>query len=371
MFTSDGCEMTDQAKQNRRNFVTSMMGGSLAAAAAAGLPAAEAQAESLPPEGLSADDAMAHYWNKPLSELVDIGPYNATPAEMERHRVYANLVLALLHGYFNGNKDGETGEYPWQPSQRIAGTGTQSLYAGGRYLGHNICCIAVDGDGDIIDGDFNHNSIFNSSVDHAEARLIQRIFSLAAGFIHLRRGLHTRQFQQLRHGHIVFHFQVEGRTLQFDLPRTSDIEIDAHTPRAAGTLKLDRHRHSPTLGVLLDARLYIGLQMTFVERQTRFDLQVTVIDRAQLDAHDHAFRLCGRGSKARHRAQHASPQLPTGLARLPGLIAVEPALHSGHSSGFQVCTVTSASACVVNPSAANGLPPERLTKHAAACALAP
>ena len=135
MFTSDGCEMTDQAKQNRRNFVTSMMGGSLAAAAAAGRPAAEAQAESQPPEGLSADDAMAHYWNKPLSELVDIGPYNATPAEMERHRVYANLVLALLHGYFNGNKDGETGEYPWQPSQRIAGTGTQSLYAGGRYLG--------------------------------------------------------------------------------------------------------------------------------------------------------------------------------------------------------------------------------------------
>lgn len=178
-FTTDGCEMTDQAKQNRRNFVTSMMGGSLAAAAAAGLPAAEAQAESLPPEGLSADDAMAHYWNKPLSELVDIGPYSATPAEMERHRVYANLVLALLHGYFNGNKDGETGEYPWQPSQRIAGTGTQSLYAGGRYLGHNICCIAVDGDGDIIDFDFNHNSIFNSSVEHAEARLIKRIFSLA------------------------------------------------------------------------------------------------------------------------------------------------------------------------------------------------
>ena len=116
--------------------------------------------------------SIAHYWNKPLSELVDIGPYNATPAEMERHRVYANLVLALLHGYFNGNKDGETGEYPWQPSQRIAGTGTQSLYAGGRYLGHNICCIAVDGDGDIIDFDFNHNSIFNSSVEHAEARAL-------------------------------------------------------------------------------------------------------------------------------------------------------------------------------------------------------
>ena len=165
--------------QNRRHFVTSLMGGSLAAMAAGGVSATEGRADSQTAQGVAPDDPVMHYWNRSLSELVDIGPYTAPAEEMERHRVYANLVLALLHGYFNGNKDGDTGDYPWRSSQRIAGSGTQSLYAGGRYLGHNICCVAVDGDGDIIDFDFNHNSIFNSSVEHAEARLIKRIFSLS------------------------------------------------------------------------------------------------------------------------------------------------------------------------------------------------
>jgi pyrimidine deaminase RibD-like protein len=31
----------------------------------------------------------------------------------------------------------------------------------------------------VIDFDFNHNSVFNSSVEHAESRLIRRVFSLA------------------------------------------------------------------------------------------------------------------------------------------------------------------------------------------------
>ncbi len=171
--------MSDDTQQSRREFFASLMGGSIAAAAIAGFPVRGSEAATSLPEGVASDDPVTHYWNRPFSELVDIGPYTATPAEMERHRVYANLVLALLHGYFNGNKGGEIGEYPWQPSQRISGSGTHSVYAGGRYLGHNICCIAVDGDGDIIDFDFNHNSIFNSSVEHAEARLIKRIFSLA------------------------------------------------------------------------------------------------------------------------------------------------------------------------------------------------
>ena len=170
--------MSAQANQNRRNFVSSLVGGSVAVATSATMPA-EAVAGSASPAATGPDDPVVHYWNKPFSELVEITPYSASPAEMERHRIYANLVLALLHGYFNGNKDGETGEYPWSPQQRIGGSSTKSLYQGGRYLGHNICCIAVDGDGEIIDFDFNHNSIFNSSVEHAEARLIKRLFSLA------------------------------------------------------------------------------------------------------------------------------------------------------------------------------------------------
>src|SRR3981189_2447238 len=43
-----------------------------------------------------------------------------------------------------------------------------------RYLGHNIACIAVDGNGEIIDFDFNHNDLFRSSAEHAESRMVRR-----------------------------------------------------------------------------------------------------------------------------------------------------------------------------------------------------
>ncbi|NNF57662.1 MAG: hypothetical protein HKN04_05415, partial [Rhodothermaceae bacterium] len=46
------------------------------------------------------------------------------------------------------------------------------------YRGHNIAAIAVDARGHIIDFEFNHNEIFNSSIEHAESRLLRRIFSL-------------------------------------------------------------------------------------------------------------------------------------------------------------------------------------------------
>ena len=49
---------------------------------------------------------------------------------------------------------------------------------GDRYLGHNIACIAVDENGSILDFDFNHNELFNSSAEHAEASLVRRLFSL-------------------------------------------------------------------------------------------------------------------------------------------------------------------------------------------------
>jgi tRNA(Arg) A34 adenosine deaminase TadA len=51
-----------------------------------------------------------------------------------------------------------------------------------RYLGHNIACVAVDGNGDIIDFDFNHNDFFRSSAEHAESRMVRRLFSLTDVF---------------------------------------------------------------------------------------------------------------------------------------------------------------------------------------------
>ena len=52
------------------------------------------------------------------------------------------------------------------------------------YFGHNIACIAVDENGEIIDFDFNHNELYNSSAEHAEARLVRRIFSLNQAYDH-------------------------------------------------------------------------------------------------------------------------------------------------------------------------------------------
>lgn len=82
--------------------------------------------------------------------------------------------MALVACYWNGNKRGSEGEYPWRPKQRDP----RGFYGGGDYLGHNIACIAVDGEGSVIDFDFNHNEILNSSAEHAEARLVRRVFSL-------------------------------------------------------------------------------------------------------------------------------------------------------------------------------------------------
>jgi tRNA(Arg) A34 adenosine deaminase TadA len=57
-----------------------------------------------------------------------------------------------------------------------------------RYLGHNIACLAVDGNGDIIDFEFNHNDFFRSSAEHAESRMVRRLFSLTDIFDGWRTG---------------------------------------------------------------------------------------------------------------------------------------------------------------------------------------
>jgi tRNA(Arg) A34 adenosine deaminase TadA len=96
-------------------------------------------------------------------------------AQGERHYLYSLLVMALVSNYWNGNKRGQDGVYPWRKGQQLK----NGIYRGGQYLGHNIACIAVDGLGEVIDFDFNHNDIFSSSVEHAESRLVRRVFSLA------------------------------------------------------------------------------------------------------------------------------------------------------------------------------------------------
>jgi tRNA(Arg) A34 adenosine deaminase TadA len=144
------------------------------------------------PPVLTNDEPLGLVWDKPISSIATLGRIELEPQATERHRIYALALMSLLRQNWNGNKRGAIGNYPSRPKQVWRELDKEKfLYRpqpvtdgdGGDprkldYLGHNIACLAVDGDGDIIDFDFNHNEVFSSSVEHAESRLIRRIFSL-------------------------------------------------------------------------------------------------------------------------------------------------------------------------------------------------
>lgn len=119
-------------------------------------------------------------WKRPVCELATLDDARVfVEEERERYRLHSLLVMALIAANWNGNKRrnilADEGTYPWRAKQLQA----NGMYVGGDYLGHNIACVAVDGRGEVIDFDFNHNEVFNSSVEHAESRLVRRVFSLA------------------------------------------------------------------------------------------------------------------------------------------------------------------------------------------------
>ncbi|HEV3304456.1 MAG TPA: deaminase [Planctomycetaceae bacterium] len=134
------------------------------------------------------------YLNGPVRDLIAEPTVPIPPEVAERHRIYALLLMAIARWYWNPNKRGRLGVYPLNPSLAAGDIGN---YLDKDYLGHNIGGLAVDADGRIIDFDFNHNEIFDSSAEHAEARLVRRVFSLVqvedtwnvnAARIPLRRG---------------------------------------------------------------------------------------------------------------------------------------------------------------------------------------
>lgn len=120
------------------------------------------------------NDKLKEYWDKPVSELCELPPHEMSSGEKERHRLYCLLLMAVTHHYWNGLKKGREGTYPWNPS-----VDSQGPYLDRDYLGHNIAALAVDGFGQVADFDFNHNELFSSSAEHAEARLVRRLYSLA------------------------------------------------------------------------------------------------------------------------------------------------------------------------------------------------
>jgi tRNA(Arg) A34 adenosine deaminase TadA len=137
------------------------------------------------PAWLAETDPLHHYWDKSVGELANapVSPwqFDGKPEMYERYQLHALLVFALLHEHRNGNKYGPDGQYPQRSEQRLIGeqTAADVFYApAATYLGHNIACIAVDGTGEIIDFEFNHNEVYASSMEHAESRLVRRVFSL-------------------------------------------------------------------------------------------------------------------------------------------------------------------------------------------------
>lgn len=131
--------------------------------------------DNLPkPYVLNPNAPIARNWEKPLFNVATVPSLTLREEAKERHRIFALLLFALMRRFFNGNKNGSRGNYPWREKQQE----DDGRYAGGDYLGHNIGAVAVDATGDVIDFDFNHNQIFGSSAEHAEARLIRRVFSL-------------------------------------------------------------------------------------------------------------------------------------------------------------------------------------------------
>lgn len=117
------------------------------------------------------------FWDKSVRDFVRLDEPQIDAPMQERHRIYSLLLMGIILDRWNGNKYGEAGDYgQWRANQLLAKS--PNVYEGGTYQGHNIAALAVDAEGRVIDYDFNHNDVFDSSVEHAESRLVRRVFAL-------------------------------------------------------------------------------------------------------------------------------------------------------------------------------------------------
>lgn len=121
------------------------------------------------------NDKLARYWDGPVAKLFEPEPWRAAAGEKERHRLYARCLMQITYFYWNGYKRGREGDYPWNDAPGRA----DPVHLSRDYYGHNIAALAVDAKGYVLDFEFNHNEVFNSSAEHAEARLVRRLYSLA------------------------------------------------------------------------------------------------------------------------------------------------------------------------------------------------
>ena len=182
---------------NRRDFLVTAAG--VASTLVMDTKLTSANTGTPPPPDLDHNSPIYKSWNASLQDLAQVDVSNVLPdlnnkGFKERHKIYSLLLMKLIQRFWNGNKRGPLGVYPQRARQIESPSGKAFRYRGDRgervdnsdpnriswdrYLGHNIACLAVDGNGEIIDFDFNHNDLFRSSAEHAEARLVRRLFSL-------------------------------------------------------------------------------------------------------------------------------------------------------------------------------------------------
>ena len=190
--------MSSDSEINRRDLIVKTAGTGAAGALAEAARSPALAKDAGPPPGFADQLPLRVNWGRTLRDIVDVraqirrdAPDLAHPAGCERHRIYCYLLMKLIVRFWNGNKRGPLGTYPQRAGQ-LDGTrmppnparyrGDITSEPGGvawdRYLGHNIACLAVDGNGEIVDFDFNHNNFFRSTAEHAESRMVRRLFSL-------------------------------------------------------------------------------------------------------------------------------------------------------------------------------------------------
>lgn len=133
------------------------------------------------PDYFAPDSLLARHWQQPLCDFAAPPAPAIEPVEAERHAIHAGLLMAIVAAWWNGNLRGSRdSDYPSRVHQRRADGTYLGDRLGDRYLGHNIAALAVDRTGRVRDVDFNHNTIYASTVQHAEARLIRRLFDIDA-----------------------------------------------------------------------------------------------------------------------------------------------------------------------------------------------
>ena len=96
--------------------------------------------------------------------------------------------MEILHREFNGNKCGPVGRYDpvFRKPSSETGCGvelhlpTRPGHESLNYVGHNIASLAVNEFGEIVHSAFNHNSLFCSTTEHAESRLVDQLYTSPA-----------------------------------------------------------------------------------------------------------------------------------------------------------------------------------------------